>query len=175
MLFIYFHSYGSIQQVFLLSFLYICNVNYTHPIFTLSLTFMSVYLLQLPSSPRVHIVDMKSSSAETVSLARKRKLSDAKLPAKPRPLSLVQPCSFHPEISSSLGDSPDWDAGQENIPLFAATAKLPASPHLAAERRFEKPTAYISPISRTVNKAPKALQVNAHPNRGYLADFIDCV
>ena len=133
-------------------------------------------LFQLPSSPRVHIVDMKDPYKTTLSVARKRKLP-CESPLLP---SRFLPQSPAPSKASlGKGSSQSLTDDIENVPVFTSpelqrkkASKTAHSPvFVTPDRRFEKPTAFISPITRSMTKVPKSLQVNNLPKREF-CDFL---
>ncbi len=134
---------------------------------------------QLPKNPMVHIVDMKENccpnSTDLSLLRRKRKEPGMDLPE--RPFS-ERPASLKPFSTPS---SPDYLSTPRTQPLrergllgsIGGTLKTGANGNtkkptrqvskspviVTPDHRFEKPTAFISPISRSINQTPKNLQV----------------
>ena len=138
-----------------------------------------VCVFQLPSSPAVHIVDMKDTRKSTLSVARKRKLHCDS------PLMPVCPLRSK---SSPLSQASDDDVKDiENIPMFRLSAHSAAlvagkqskgaaahSPvYVTPDRRFEKPTAFISPITRSMTKVPKNIKVEN--TKDSLVEFCDFI
>ncbi len=126
-------------------------------------------VFQLPSSPKVHIIDMKNSG--TPQDAKKRRLFEspaaiaraaggARTPTCDVPYDGISltPCAFTDDTENIENTSP---ALRRLMPL--PSRKSPHSPvHITSDGRFERPTAFVSPISRTMAKAPKTVQVNSY-------------
>ena len=70
----------------------------------------------------------------------------------------LTPCGITEDCENIENTSP---AIRRLLPL--PSRKSPHSPvHITSDGRFEKPTAFISPITRTMAKVPKAVQVNTY-------------
>lgn len=122
---------------------------------------------QLPSSPRVHIVDMKKTrdctpmtSTASVNCRKRHDTTDMSHRLASQSFHCHTASEHFSENSENMYRSSPLELRGRATPdrrLRKASVHSPVG--VTPDKHFEKPTAFISPISRSMRKMPKSLHV----------------
>jgi len=139
----------------------------------------------LPSSPRVHIVDMKKSRGctpmtSTVSVNCRKRHETTSSDMSHRLASQSFHCHtasehFHENSENIYRNTPLDLRGHGTPDRRVRKGSVHSPVGVTPDKHFEKPTAFISPISRSMRKMPKSLHVRLQIPHAHLLSVSLCL